>query len=142
MVSHPTSCPTETPALRPISGKNRRITSVASYRRPPPSIPKPTANKTIGPNYFCSPSMHTTPPYPRQQKCRRSSRMDSTSSVGGELHQPRERVASSTLEWKLAASRMPEIAIEHYRESRTPWTTPQQEREARTILGVLERLPT
>jgi hypothetical protein len=37
--------------------------------------------------------------------------VDPTSSVGGELHQPRERVASSTLE-KLAASRMPEIAIE------------------------------
>jgi hypothetical protein len=45
--------------------------------------------------------------------------MDSTGSVGGELHLPRERVASSTLE-KLAASRMPEIAIEHYRESRIP----------------------
>jgi hypothetical protein len=45
--------------------------------------------------------------------------VDPTSSVGGELHQPRERVASSTLEM-LAASRMPEIAIEHYRESRIP----------------------
>jgi hypothetical protein len=45
--------------------------------------------------------------------------VDPTSSVGGELHQPRERVASSTLE-KLAVSRIPEIAIEHYRESRIP----------------------
>jgi hypothetical protein len=45
--------------------------------------------------------------------------VDPTSSVGGELHQPRERVASSTLE-KLAASRMPEIAIKHYRKSRIP----------------------
>jgi hypothetical protein len=45
--------------------------------------------------------------------------VDPTSSVGGELHQPRKRVASRTLE-RLAASRMPEIAIEHYRESRIP----------------------
>jgi hypothetical protein len=39
--------------------------------------------------------------------------------VGGELHLPRELVASSTLE-RLAASRMSEIAIEHYRKSRIP----------------------
>jgi hypothetical protein len=36
--------------------------------------------------------------------------VDPTSSVGGELHQSYERVASSTLE-KLAASKIPEIAI-------------------------------
>jgi hypothetical protein len=107
------------------SGKNRRITSVSSYRRPPLSIPKPTANKTIGRNYFRSPSTPTTPPFPRQPRRHRSRELrlptrdavDPTSSVGGELHQPRERVASSTLE-TLAASRIPEIAIEDSWQSR------------------------
>jgi hypothetical protein len=73
-------------------------------------------DKTIGPN---SPARRAclqhrrfrdNQPVPVELRPPTRNAVDPTSSVGGELHQSYERVASSTLE-KLAASRIPEIAI-------------------------------